>query len=141
MKIFTKTILNAKKSYHQNQNPQIKMNLKENTHINKTYKSLERNMTDFIELGEADYKRADVKKCMDLLDSFLEEIAKTESRETGILIVKKTVLAINDLNENCEYELVETEQREKIADIIIFAGHLKGYNHITEDITEEWREW
>ncbi len=98
-------------------------------------------MIDFIELGEADYTRADVKKCMSLLDNFLEEIAITDSRESGILSVKKAVLAINHLNESCEYELVETEQREKIADIIIFAGHLKGYNHISEDITEEWREW
>jgi hypothetical protein len=125
-----------------NQNsPNLKMNLKENTHINKTYKSLERNMTDFIELGEADYTSADVQKCMSLLEDFLDEIAKTDSRETGIQSVKKTVLAINHLNESCEYELVETEQREKIVDIIIFAGHLKGYNHISEDITEEWREW
>ena len=28
-----------------------------------------------------------------------------------------------------------------IADIIILAGHLKGYNGRNEDITEEWREW
>ncbi|KQB40462.1 hypothetical protein [Flavobacterium aquidurense] len=117
------------------------MNLKENTHINKTYKSLEREMIDFIELGEADYTLSDVRKCLSLLDNFLDEISKTDSRETGILTVKKTVLAINNLNENCEYELVETEQREKIADIIILAGHLKGYNHINEDTTEEWREW
>lgn len=124
-----------------NSNAQIKMNLKENTHISKTYKSLQREMIDFIELGEADYTIADVNKCLSLLDNFLEEISKTDSRETGILAVKKTVLAINNLNENCEYELVETEQREKIADIIILAGHLKGYNHINEDTTEEWREW
>jgi hypothetical protein len=117
------------------------MNLKENTHINKTYKSLEKGMIEFIELGEADYTMADVKKCLSLLDDFLDEIAKTDSRESGILMVKKTVLAINALNENCEFELVETEQREQIAEIIILAGHLKGYNHINEDTTEEWREW
>jgi hypothetical protein len=117
------------------------MNLKENSHIDKTCKSLKRGMIDFIELGETEYTIADVEKCMSLLDTFLEEIERTDSRESGLLCVKKTVLAINDLNENCEYELVETEQREQIADIIIFAGHLKGYNHREEDITEEWREW
>lgn len=117
------------------------MNLKEHPHINKTYKKLEKGMLDFIQLGEADYTLADVKKCLSFLDDFLDEISKTDSRENGILSVKKTVLAINDLNENCEYELVETEQREQIANIIILAGHLKGFNHISEDITEEWREW
>lgn len=117
------------------------MNLRENTHIDKTYKILERGMIEFIELGEVNYTITDVQKCLSLLDDFLDEISKTDSREIGILTVKKTVLAINHLNENCEYELVETEQREQIADIIVFAGHLKGYNHINEDITEEWREW
>lgn len=117
------------------------MNLKENSHINKTYKSLEKGMIDFIELDETDYTIADVEKCMSLLDTFLQEIEKTDSRENGLICVKKAVLAINDLNENCDFELVETEQREQIADIIILAGHLKGYNHREEDITEEWREW
>lgn len=56
-------------------------------------------------------------------------------------IVKKTVLALNALNEKCEYELIETEQREDIAEIIILAGYLKGFNDRDDDITEEWREW
>ena len=31
--------------------------------------------------------------------------------------------------------------QEDIAEILILAGHLKGYNTRDEDIAEEWREW
>ena len=56
-------------------------------------------------------------------------------------VVEKTVLALNELNEPCDKELIETGQREDIAEIIILAGNLTGYNSLDEDITGEWREW
>jgi len=37
--------------------------------------------------------------------------------------------------------MIETEQREDLAEIIILAGNLKGFNSKDEDITEEWRDW
>jgi hypothetical protein len=118
-----------------------KMNLKENSEIKKTYESLSIGMTDFIQSGKTEYTKSDVEKCMSLIDNFLNEMSKSDSKEVGILSAKKVVLALNKLNEKCEHELIETEQREQIADIIILAGHLKGYNGRNEDITEEWREW
>ena len=77
---------------------------------------------------------------MNLLDDYLRELLDANSREEGMKIVKKTVLALNELNENCGGELIETDQREDIAEIIIVAGNLKGFNGLDEDITEEWRE-
>lgn len=118
-----------------------KMNLKENAEIKKNYEILSVGMTDFIQTGETKYTKSDVEKCMSLIDNFLYEISKSESKDVGILSAKKVVLALNELNQKCEHELIETEQREQIADIIILAGHLKGYNGRNEDITEEWREW
>ncbi|MRX41529.1 hypothetical protein GJU43_19775 [Flavobacterium sp. LC2016-23] len=117
------------------------MNLKESAEIKKTYQNLSIGMTDFIQPGETEYTKSDVEKCMSLIDNFLNEISKSDSKEVGLLSAKKVVLELNELNEKCEYELIETEQREQIADIIILAGHLKGYNGRNEDITEEWREW
>ena len=55
--------------------------------------------------------------------------------------VKMTVLRLNKLNEKCDFQLIETGEREQIAEIIISAGNLKGYNSLDDDITEEWREW
>jgi hypothetical protein len=45
------------------------------------------------------------------------------------------------LNATCEYDLIETDQREDICAFIIRAGALAGFNEADEDVTEEWREW
>lgn len=126
---------------NKNQNNKPEMNLKENAEIIKTSESLKTGMIEYIEPGETEYTESDVEKCMTLINNFLDELSKSESKENGMISVKNVVLGLNDLNEKCEHELIETDQREQIADIIILAGHLKGYNDRNEDITEDWREW
>jgi hypothetical protein len=113
----------------------------ENPEIQATLDSLKTGMIEFIEIGDPEYTKKDVEKCMSLIDRFLIDIDKSENKEDGMKMVKELTLQLNDLNNTCEGDLIETEQREQIAQIIILAGHLKGYNEINEDITEEWREW
>ena len=117
------------------------MNLTENIEIKTIIESLKTGMIEYIEPGETEYTEKDVEKCMKLIDTFLTELAQTENKENGMKVVEKVVLKLNELNEICEYELIETDQREQLAEIIIMAGNLKGYNEKDEDITEEWREW
>ncbi len=117
------------------------MDLKENLEIKAILEDLKMGMIDYIEPGETEYTESDVEKCMSIVDSFLSEISKSDSKVNGMQSVKKTILELNGLNEKCGYELIETDQREKLAEIIILAGYLKGYNEKEEDITEEWREW
>lgn len=128
-------------SYGQNDKNNPEMNLKENNEIKATIENLKIEMIEYIEFGQPEYTISDVEKCMKLIDNFLDEISQSDSKENGMISVKNVVLALNDLNQKCEYELIETYQREQIADIIILAGHLKGYNGRDEDITEDWREW
>ena len=135
------TVFACGQNGNKNQTNKFEMNLKENAEIIKTSESLKRGMVEYIEPGETEYTESDVEKCMTLINNFLDEISQSESKESGMVSVKNVVLALNDLNEKCEYELIETDQREQIADIIILAGHLKGYNDRNEDITENWREW
>lgn len=117
------------------------MKLIENEEIKIISGRLKESMINFIEPGETSYTEKDVETCMNLIDISLNELANTNSKEEGMKIVEKTVLALNELNKNCDEELIETDQREDIAEIIILAGNLKGYNSLDEDITEEWREW
>jgi hypothetical protein len=124
-----------------NKKTKLKMNLTENIEIKKIIESLKTGMIEYIEPGETEYTEKDVEKCMKLIDTFLTELAQTENKENGMKVVEKVVLKLNELNEKCEYELIETDQREELAEIIIMAGNLKGYNEKDEDITEEWREW
>ena len=98
-------------------------------------------MLDYMQGGDATYTSKDVDKCIQLLADYLTEISKTTNKVEGISVVKKTVIAMNTLNAKCDYDLIGTDQREIICEIIIRAGKEKGYNKITEDITQEWREW
>ena len=65
----------------------------------------------------------------------------TNSKEESLSLVKITVEALNELNESTEFQLIETDQREDICEIIIRGRHLRGYNDMEDDITGEWREW
>lgn len=112
-----------------------------NTEIQEIYTRLKQNMIDFFEPGETAYTEKDVEKCMNIIDDYIINIEKADSKKDAMFIVEKTVILLNEINEKCEYELIETEQREDIAEIIILSGSLKGFNTRDDDITEEWREW
>lgn len=117
------------------------MNLKVNADINRLCNSVKAGMIEFIEPGETAYTVTHVHTCMKLIDDFLISFSAADSKKKAMPFVKKVVIALNELNESCDHELIETDQREQLADIIILAGYLKGYNKRTEDITEDWREW
>ncbi len=117
------------------------MSLLENQEIKTLSQTLKAGMLDYIEPGDTSYTAKDVEMCMDIVHTFLTKMESTQNKEKGMELAKNTVLALNELNENCEEELIETDQREDLAEIIVLAGSLKGYNDREDDITEEWREW
>ena len=98
-------------------------------------------MIDYIKTGNANYNEKDVKKYISIIDKFLIDIKNSKSKEDGLLIVKNTVLQLNNINKKTNFSLIETMERENIAEIINLAGYEKGYNAKDEDITEQWREW
>ena len=87
------------------------MNLRENAEIKKTSESLKQGMLEYIEPGETEYNESDVENCLTLINNFLDEISISENKKEGKKIVKKIVLALNDLNEKCADELIETDHR------------------------------
>ena len=119
------------------------INLKstENQHIDSLISNLKKNMEDYMHENDPAYAQNDIDECILIISDYLDGIFDTTSRENAMEIVKKTVLKLNVLNQKCHYSLIETNEREQIAEIIILAGNEMGYNAIDEDITEEWREW
>jgi hypothetical protein len=112
-----------------------------NPSIEAQIASLRKSMTDYMKFAHPSYTEKDIEKCMQILTEYNIEMVNSKSKEDGMQIVKITVLKLNELNKNSGWELIETEEREAIAAIIIAVGHNKGYNSMDEDITEEWREW
>lgn len=102
---------------------------------------LEKSMTEYMDFAEPSYTEKDIEKCKSILIEFIQNIDKTSTREEGLKIVQSTILELNELNKKCDFDLIETNEREQIAGIIIGVGNQKGYNTLSEDITEEWREW
>jgi hypothetical protein len=98
------------------------------------------------EEGEAafdDYSKKHIERCASILDRYLSSILDPSIHgERGRIMaaVKTAVLELNDLNEQCEHSLIETDQREDICELIISAASLAGLDG-NDDITEEWREW
>ena len=115
--------------------------------INSLKKALMSNMKDYIKFFKKDagvkpYSSADVKKCGIILDDYLSILA-TNPTDNGILSqVETTVKQLNELNEQCDYNLIETDEREQLCSIIIEAARLCGYQFSDDDdITAEWRDW
>lgn len=131
----------AKKEKVKKEKVKKKIDPRENPEIIEISKRLKEGMLDFISPGESSYTEEDVEKCMNLITNYIQEIGNADTEDLGMKIVEKTILSLNDLNENCEYELIETDQSEDIVAIMILVGSINGLNSIEEDITEEWREW
>jgi len=117
------------------------MKLIDNEKIKSLSTDLESGMIEFMKLGETAYSQSDVEACMKIVAHYLDELDKTASNDDAMKLVETTVMALNQLNEKCDHEMIETDQREDLAEIIIHAAHLKGFNEEEDDITEDWREW
>jgi hypothetical protein len=102
---------------------------------------LKKSMLSYWEDAQPSYTKADVETCINILEDYSSKLAISKSKIEGMKVVKSTVEKLNDLNEKCNSELIETSEREQIADIIISESVNKGYSKPDDDITEEWREW
>lgn len=90
---------------------------------------------------EAGYTQDDIDRCAAIIDHFLIILSKTRGDGDAIMeAVKEAVLELNTLNDNCDGNLIETDQRETLCELIITAAQDAGLD-TDEDITEEWREW
>ena len=91
---------------------------------------------------EVEYTQADIDKCGEILDEYIDALIKSNKDETLIVeSVKKVILELNSLNKKCEHELIETNQREDLCQFIEDASIIAGLTKSENDITEEWREW
>ena len=96
-----------------------------------------------MQMDESDvsYSESDIQSCDAILDDYLAAIAVASDRRESLLRVKQAVVRLNKLNAKCEHELIETDQREYLCDVIIRAAALKGFIEADMDVTEKWREW
>lgn len=80
-------------------------------------------------------------KCKAILESYLTSLRQCGKNQEEIKrCVMKTILNFNILNEELDYSLIETEEREALCSFILKAARKAGLLD-QSDITETWREW
>lgn len=97
-----------------------------------------------MEEGECGYTQEDIDACAAILDAYIDALAAiSDTGDEGKISarVKEVVEALNRLNEETDFMLIETEQREALCELITDAAFEAGLPETDEDITEEWREW
>ena len=91
----------------------------------------------------AGYTQTEIDRSGLILDDFLtalddETVPADPEKIAGV--VKRPVLALNGLNSECDGSLIETDQREHVCDILLWAANEAGLD-TDEDVTEQWRGW
>jgi hypothetical protein len=92
---------------------------------------------------DAGYTQKHIDSCAKIIDEFfasLEGMGERKNEETITAIVKSVVVKLNKLNAKSEGNLLETDQREDLCDLVLCAAKQAGLES-NEDVTEEWREW
>lgn len=103
-------------------------------------------MVDAIESAgeDADYAIEAIDTCATILEDYLEEVFSTSlyGQSKKIMdVVKFTVNELNELNDDCNQNLIEAEQRDQIRELIVASAAYAGLETEQQDITEEWRAW
>ena len=100
-------------------------------------------MSFFDEDEACPFTKEDVAKCEQILSDYLESLAAltNPTNEEIMACVREAVLALNQLNENTDYAMIETEERENIWELIQTSAVDCGLQNPSEDITEQWWEW
>lgn len=112
-----------------------------NIEIDKLIGQLKNSMRLYMKEASPGYSEKDIDECISILSDYSKKMFKTHSKGEAVILVKETVLKLNALNHKCGDSLIETDEREQICYIMIFAGHKMNYNSMDDDITEEGREW
>jgi len=109
-----------------------------------------RSMIDYMNFEDEDddedfdcgYTQADIDKCGEILDAYIDDLMSANQDQPKIMeSVKCVIIALNKLNVKCDYSLIETDQREYLCQFIENAAIVAGLPQPKDDITEEWREW
>lgn len=89
------------------------------------------------------YSTVDVHIIDKLIDSFVSNLQQLQNPTEELVLekVKQFVLTLNNLNTLSDGNLIETEQRELLCELIFMAAKNTGIQVPDTDFTEQWRDW
>ena len=127
----------------------INMNDNQRAEIEQKIIELKDNLLDFI--GEDEYtvqynvqpaySEKNVEKCISILNKCLRDVQKSNMPNSVRRRINLTVLKINFLHIYTKFGMIETMEREDIAEILNLIGYYKGAIKKDYDQTEKLRIW
>lgn len=109
--------------------------------LESLYQRLDEAQTQGDSLG---YTETDVGQFQEILYNYITRLSRLEEdvdADEIMIYVKKVILELNELNDECAYSLIEVDQQELLCDFIERAAQEAGLETDGNDITEPWREW
>ncbi len=89
--------------------------------------------------------RDDIESSGLILETFIEELFAISNDDVSdpviLKVVEKTVKKLNKLNENCNYELIESSISDDICDYLQSAVIEAGLRDVPECVADEWRDF
>ncbi|NHZ64819.1 hypothetical protein [Massilia genomosp. 1] len=92
--------------------------------------------------NEPPYGKAEIAACANILDAYaaaIDKLPKPADHAAIMKEVERVVVALNEFDERAG-GVIETEEREKLCDIIYLVAKDAGLQ-ADQDITEQWRDW
>jgi hypothetical protein len=94
--------------------------------------------------GETDcgYDETHIDRCEEIVDACLVEVAEVNHGEEAAILrsVQRAVEAMNALNADSDGNLIETDHREDLCELLADAARESGLE-TDDNPTEEWRAW
>jgi hypothetical protein len=87
------------------------------------------------------YSQEVIDECIGTLANFLSEMDSSNSKQVADQLIKQVVIKLNIMNEDADFSLIETDEREMIASIMNESSIKNNYSTEEWDVTEDFREW
>ena len=117
--------------------------------IKNKISALEHNLLDFIKEDyltkqyniKPGYSEKHIQKCINILNTCLANVQKSKSTKSVRRAINVSVLKLNLLHTVTKFMMIETMEREDIAEILNLIGYYKGAIEKDFDQTEKFRLW
>jgi len=71
---------------------------------------------------------------------FIDDVLESEEEDDFLALVDIFVQQINRINDDSDFELIESDESDQLVAFIVNVGRARGFEY-EYDITEEYREW
>jgi len=139
--LLTAIICGCENSTASNQTVNDTVTVIQDKKLSSLHSEILRSMQSYMQSTKVSYTSEHIRLVGVILTEHYRKLENIRNKKQALMLVKDTVTKLNKLNEKSQGGLIETDQREMIAEFIIVAGAKHNLNEPNEDVTEAYRDW